>query len=281
MTRSISALFTRVVSTLLIAAMLTVSFGQAANARFISPDDYDPTLPGVGTNRYAYSQNDPVNKSDPNGHFVDQMGNWYPGTDAEPGYDYNPLANPGTTAAMMAAPIIAAIAASPAGAAVLAGMELGNIGFGDTPSSAFSGARVRVGRWMSDAEYKAMVLSGKVQQGTNGITNVAKPANPNSYRAAPKGHKFAEFDVPKDKLKLKDAERGWFKIEGPDSLAGKLSKKRNPKTDVSMPNASNIRLQNSKSSEGGTGSQGNNNSNNNSGGGGGGFLSFLKGLFGL
>ncbi len=36
--------------------------------RFISPDDWDPTLPGVGTNRYAYALNDPVNKSDPNGH---------------------------------------------------------------------------------------------------------------------------------------------------------------------------------------------------------------------
>ncbi len=36
--------------------------------RFISPDDWDPTLEGVGTNRYAYADNDPVNKSDPNGH---------------------------------------------------------------------------------------------------------------------------------------------------------------------------------------------------------------------
>ncbi|MBD0417578.1 RHS repeat-associated core domain-containing protein, partial [Oryzicola mucosus] len=36
--------------------------------RFISPDDWDPTLDGVGTNRYAYAQNDPINKSDPNGH---------------------------------------------------------------------------------------------------------------------------------------------------------------------------------------------------------------------
>jgi hypothetical protein len=36
--------------------------------RFISPDDWDPTLPGVGTNRYAYAGNDPVNKSDKNGH---------------------------------------------------------------------------------------------------------------------------------------------------------------------------------------------------------------------
>ncbi|MER8964045.1 RHS repeat-associated core domain-containing protein, partial [Mesorhizobium sp. M0701] len=36
--------------------------------RFISPDDWDPTKAGVGTNRYAYAQNDPVNKSDTNGH---------------------------------------------------------------------------------------------------------------------------------------------------------------------------------------------------------------------
>uniref|UniRef100_UPI000562EE46 RHS repeat-associated core domain-containing protein n=1 Tax=Allorhizobium undicola TaxID=78527 RepID=UPI000562EE46 len=36
--------------------------------RYISPDDWDPTKEGVGTNRYAYASNDPVNKSDPNGH---------------------------------------------------------------------------------------------------------------------------------------------------------------------------------------------------------------------
>ncbi|MDX8525879.1 RHS repeat-associated core domain-containing protein [Mesorhizobium sp. MSK_1335] len=36
--------------------------------RFISPDDWDPTKQGVGTNRYAYALNDPINKSDPNGH---------------------------------------------------------------------------------------------------------------------------------------------------------------------------------------------------------------------
>jgi hypothetical protein len=36
--------------------------------RFISPDDWDPTKEGVGTNRYAYAANDPVNKSDKNGH---------------------------------------------------------------------------------------------------------------------------------------------------------------------------------------------------------------------
>ncbi|MER8751893.1 HNH endonuclease [Mesorhizobium sp. M1050] len=36
--------------------------------RFISPDDWDPTKAGVGTNRYAYAQNDPVHKADSNGH---------------------------------------------------------------------------------------------------------------------------------------------------------------------------------------------------------------------
>ena len=55
-------------SALLIAFMMTIMFGVSANARFISPDTWDPTEPGVGTNRYSYSENDPVNKSDPNGH---------------------------------------------------------------------------------------------------------------------------------------------------------------------------------------------------------------------
>ncbi|MEZ5926807.1 MAG: RHS repeat-associated core domain-containing protein, partial [Hyphomicrobiaceae bacterium] len=53
-------------------------------ARFITPDDWDPLLEGVGTNRYAYAGNDPVNKSDPNGHqtfqdSADQFGGYQPG----------------------------------------------------------------------------------------------------------------------------------------------------------------------------------------------------------
>jgi RHS repeat-associated protein len=39
-------------------------------ARFLSADTWDPTLPGVDINRYAYALNDPVNLSDPNGHVV-------------------------------------------------------------------------------------------------------------------------------------------------------------------------------------------------------------------
>lgn len=49
-------------------ARSAVSQSHVVPVRFISPDTLDPTMPGVGTNRYSYSQNDPVNKSDPNGH---------------------------------------------------------------------------------------------------------------------------------------------------------------------------------------------------------------------
>jgi RHS repeat-associated protein len=47
---------------------LNARYYDPALGRFISPDDWDPTLPGVGTNRYAYAENDPINKADPNGH---------------------------------------------------------------------------------------------------------------------------------------------------------------------------------------------------------------------
>jgi RHS repeat-associated protein len=36
--------------------------------RFIQPDWLDPNQPGVGTNRYAYANNDPINLSDPSGN---------------------------------------------------------------------------------------------------------------------------------------------------------------------------------------------------------------------
>ena len=47
---------------------LNARYHDPVFGRFISPDDYDPVAEGVGTNRYAYAGNDPVNNSDPNGH---------------------------------------------------------------------------------------------------------------------------------------------------------------------------------------------------------------------
>lgn len=56
----------------LAAIVLTISLlatpMTVAQARFISPDTMDPTDPTVGTNRYSYAENDPINNSDPNGH---------------------------------------------------------------------------------------------------------------------------------------------------------------------------------------------------------------------
>ena len=52
--------------------------------RFISPDDWDPVLEGVGTNRYAYAGNDPVNKADNNGHAASADD---AGSDASPSSD--------------------------------------------------------------------------------------------------------------------------------------------------------------------------------------------------
>jgi hypothetical protein len=68
------SLFIKIFSLLFVATILTASFSQTAHAIYISPDDWDPTKEGVGTNRYAYSQGDPINRSDRNGHQSDEIG---------------------------------------------------------------------------------------------------------------------------------------------------------------------------------------------------------------
>lgn len=52
----------------LLTALVALSASQA-NAMWIQPDWLDPTQPGVGTNRYAYSFNDPINNFDTNGNY--------------------------------------------------------------------------------------------------------------------------------------------------------------------------------------------------------------------
>ncbi len=49
---------------------LHARYYDASLGRFLSPDWWDPSDPGVGTDRYGYSMGDPVNKSDPSGHFI-------------------------------------------------------------------------------------------------------------------------------------------------------------------------------------------------------------------
>ncbi len=52
---------------------LNARYYDPALARFIQPDWWEVTMPGVGTNRYSYSANDPINKSDPNGHLFKEV----------------------------------------------------------------------------------------------------------------------------------------------------------------------------------------------------------------
>lgn len=62
---------------------LNSRYYDAKRARFLSPDTADVALPGVGTNRYTYAGNDPVNRFDANGHefsfssLFDSLGNLF------------------------------------------------------------------------------------------------------------------------------------------------------------------------------------------------------------
>jgi RHS repeat-associated protein len=94
-----------------------------------------------------------------------------------------------------------------------------------------------VGRWMSPSELAKMKQTGLVQEGGGGQTRVADPANPNSYRNAPKGDVYVEFDVPAHRVLLHSEGTG--RIPGPRSPDARLPG-RNP-ADFEMPPATNIK----------------------------------------
>ncbi|MFY0616715.1 hypothetical protein [Shimia sp.] len=58
----------------LLLSLTFALFANAVSAMFIQPDWLDPTEPGGGTNRYAYSGNDPINSIDPNGNSCGGLG---------------------------------------------------------------------------------------------------------------------------------------------------------------------------------------------------------------
>ena len=57
----------------LILTIFFTAFAAQASAMFVQPDWFEVTEPGVGTNRYAYCNNDPINCIDPTGNVGD---NW-------------------------------------------------------------------------------------------------------------------------------------------------------------------------------------------------------------
>jgi hypothetical protein len=64
---------------LLFATLFALGCSGPTQAKFLTPDTWDPWKEGVDFNRYAYGADDPINKSDPNGHatFTTNKGNVY------------------------------------------------------------------------------------------------------------------------------------------------------------------------------------------------------------
>ncbi|MEP2781226.1 MAG: hypothetical protein ABJO67_20900 [Pseudoruegeria sp.] len=60
----------RILQKLILAISVCSIIAAPAQAMFIQPDWLDPTEPGVGTNRYSYSYNDPINNRDPNANVI-------------------------------------------------------------------------------------------------------------------------------------------------------------------------------------------------------------------
>lgn len=100
---------------------------------------------------------------------------------------------------------------------------------------------VRVGRWMSRAEYDAMVTTGRTQPRlTTGqdAVHVTRPSDPGAYRAAPAKSVYAEFDVD-DAQMTNGGTAGWAILYGPNSPLGTLAaRKGTPLT--AMPAVTNL-----------------------------------------
>lgn len=83
-------------------------------------------------------------------------------------------------------------------------------------ASVVENATTRVGRWMSEKEFKLMNETGRVVEGAGGRTYVVNPANPASYTSAGQGSRiYAEFDVPTEVLRA-GSKPEWSVIPGPN-----------------------------------------------------------------
>jgi hypothetical protein len=99
------------------------------------------------------------------------------------------------------------------------------VGFAEGSSGLVGGASswTRVGRWMGQAEYDAMLETRAVQVGGGNTTYVTRPANIESYlpRARP-GDLYVEFNVPP--AALRPAGRAdWAQIPGPGHRLDRLN----------------------------------------------------------
>jgi hypothetical protein len=114
---------------------------------------------------------------------------------------------------------------------------------GNTPVLVHNDGRddvARVGRWMSQGEYDAMVRTGMVQRGGGGLTYVVHPADPEAYRSARPGSVYAEFDVPRSSL-IPGGRPGDFKMSDSSTVFSRLAVSKGG-APLELPAAKNIKL---------------------------------------
>jgi RHS repeat-associated protein len=102
------------------------------------------------------------------------------------------------------------------------------------------GDTVTVGRWMSKAEYEAMMRTGMVQRGGGGLTYVVYPPSPGAYTSARPGSVYVEFDVPRSSL-IPGGRAGDYKISDSDTIFSRLSVSKGG-APLQLPEAKNVKL---------------------------------------
>jgi hypothetical protein len=90
------------------------------------------------------------------------------------------------------------------------------VGFGSSSLAAKGGSELtKLGRWMSEAEFKQMSATGRVVEGAGGRTSVISPPNPLSFKPPPSSTIYAEFNVPSSVLR-QGGKADWAIIPGPN-----------------------------------------------------------------
>ena len=138
----------------------------------------------------------------------------------------------------LAPPAVAAMAMGPGGGTPP--VKPGSLTMRPTSEAGTS----RVGRWMSEAEYKAMLESGQVQAPLNGAgaIHVTVPPNASAFKPPPQSTHFVEFDVPTGQLRVHDTVNGWGRVFGPGSLEARAAAAKRLAVPTEMPPATNIRV---------------------------------------
>tara|TARA_R110002072_G_scaffold287464_5_gene453170 strand:+ start:6758 stop:7768 length:1011 start_codon:yes stop_codon:yes gene_type:complete len=98
----------------------------------------------------------------------------------------------------------------------------------------------KVGRWMSEVELTAMRETGRLQVGSGNQTRIILSGDKNSYRAAPKGDFYVEFEIPTSTHIGQAGNTNWGLIFSKDSSIGKYLAEKGVK--IEMPTVRNIKV---------------------------------------